>query len=139
MEIGATVAPVRTQLLTSSPVWKTLHFQPYAQVKAGTRGTTVAILGTRCVSFDRAPAVGWVCKPEPLFTLHPHWQEFARTLLGPPTRHRLVRGQVLAATVPDAQHIDHIAVDGEEYPVKVRLVAVQQLSHLERHGSVFRR
>ena len=77
MEIGATVAPVRTQLLTSSPVWKTLHFQPYAQVKAGTRGTTVAILGTRCVSFDRAPAVAGFASPNPYL----HYIHIGRNLL----------------------------------------------------------
>jgi hypothetical protein len=42
-----------------------------------------------------------------------------------------------AATVPDAEHIDHFSFYGEKYPVDMRLMAVEQLPHFKRDRSVF--
>ena len=43
-----------------------------------------------------------------------------------------MRRQMLAPSMPDAQHIHRVAVDGEEYPVQVRPVAIKQLLHFKR-------
>jgi hypothetical protein len=46
--------------------------------------------------------------------------------------------EVPAATVPDAKHVNHLAFDGEEYSIKMRSMAVEQLPHFKRDGGILR-
>ena len=47
-------------------------------------------------------------------------------------------GKSPAETMPNAKHINDVAINSEENPVKMRPVAIEQLPHFERNGGVFR-